>query len=299
MFKNVFGFSFYALDEKQVTDDLIWNFGKAEAILFSNEDLESSKWEKVWRNIENVCNKIGSENVSFHFPMDNCNYVNNQYIRERLVDALNKANDLGIKKIVIHPNMRYAIKEWQYINRSKMQDLLYKTILEITSSNKTDTILCLENMPPIGNKYDDGDSAVLFMEDLNKQINYTLDICHYFNVVKTMKEAQRKKEWREILAEIKKCDYFDFSNKLDNIKHFHFSAFEYIANPFMNQICIEGVLPNQSIIDEQIYAKAMKIIYSNAVENDKSIIFEISEENYYKRKQIFKMLAWAKEIIEK
>ena len=297
MFKNVFGFSFYALDERQATDDLIWSFGKAEAILFSSKDLENSKWKIVWENIGKICNKMGSENVSFHFPMDDCNYVNNQNIKEKLVDALNKANDLEIKKIVVHPNMRYKIKEWQYIDRNKMQQLLYKTILEITKNTKTNTILCLENMPPIGNRYDDGDSAILFMEDFDKQINYTFDICHYFNVVKTMEKTKQKENWKEVLAEIRQCDYFDFINKLDNIKHFHFSAFEDIANPFNNQVCIEGVLPNQSVVDEQIYADAMKLIYNDAIKNDKSIIFEISEENYYNRKQIHRMLAWAKNIV--
>ena len=46
-------------------------------------------------------------------------------------------------------------------------------------------------------------------------------------------------------------------------------------------------------------AEKMKIIYEDAVSNDKSIIFEISEEDYTNRKNIFKMLEWAKKNVEK
>lgn len=296
MFKNVFGFSFYALDRAQATENLINSFGKVEAILFSIEDLLDENWEIAWKNIKEMVDIKGKENVSFHFPMDNCDYVNDNFVRNRLEDAVRKANKLGIKKIVIHPNLRYQVSEWKYIDRNKMRDILY----EIVSNIKSDkTLLCIENMPPIGNKYDDGDSAVIFMDDLEKNYNYTLDICHYFNVVETMKKTNNEKAWKEVLAEIKVCDYFDFLDKLKYIKHFHFSAFREIANPFENQICIEGVLPNDSCVDEDIYKLAMKIIYEDAVSNDKSIIFEISEEDYTNRKNIFKMLEWAKKNVEK
>lgn len=296
MFKNVFGFSFYALNIAQATEDLINGFGKVEAILFSRDDLSDEKWEIAWKNIKEMVDIKGKKNVSFHFPMDNCDYVNDNFVRNRLEDAVRRANKLGIKKIVIHPNLRYQISEWKYIDRNKMRDILY----EIVSNIKSDkTLLCIENMPPIGNKYDDGDSAIIFMDDLTNGCNYTLDICHYFNVVETMKKTDKEKAWKEVLAEIKVCDYFDFLDKLNYIKHFHFSAFREIANPFENQVCIEGVLPNDSCVDEDIYKLAMKIIYEDAVSNDKSIIFEISEEDYTNRKNIFKMLEWAKKNVEK
>lgn len=145
--------------------------------------------------------------------------------------------------------------------------------------------------------YDDADSSILFASDINEEIDYTWDICHYFNVVKTMKEANNDIKWNPYLAEVKQCDYFDFKENLSNIKHFHFSAFEKIANPFTKQVCREGVLPFQSCIDESYYIKALQIIYEDAMKNDKSIIFEIAENNYYERKNIIKMLEWAKKVI--
>lgn len=297
MFKNIFGFTFYALDINQASNDLMWNFGKAEAILFSIDDLENKNWELAWKNIEEISKKIGSENVSFHFPMDDCNYYKDSFVKYRLINAMDRAESLGIKKIVIHPNIRYEIKEWQYIDRKKMKKVLYDTISQISNNKKYNTILCLENMPPIGNGYNDTDSAILFIDDFVEGINYTLDICHYFNVVKTMKEARNKECWKNILAEIKKCDYFDFIKKLELIKHFHFSAFNHIADPFKGQYCNEGLLPNNSIVNEKYYKKAMKIIYDDAAKNDKSIIFEISDSDYSNRKNIFDMLAWAKKVV--
>lgn len=299
MFENVFGFSFYALDEKQVSEKLIKQFKKAEAILFSNEDLKEEKWNLAWINIEKIAKMIGSENVSFHFPMDECDYVNNEFVKMRLLDSIERANKLGINKIVVHPNLRYMIDEWKNIDRLDLQRKLYQTILELTKKNNYSTILCVENMPPIGNKFDDADSAILFIDDFIEGINYTFDICHYYNVVKTMEQTKNKKEWTNVLAEIKNCDYYDFINKMNSIKHYHFSAFNNIANPFIREECIEGILPNQSIVDEEKYAKAMKIIYNDCVENNKSIIFEISEKDYSNRENIFKMLEWAKKIVEK
>lgn len=294
MYNNVWGFTFYALDLKQIPIQLIEKFGKAEAILFSDNDLKSENWNKVWGNISKVVNIMGSENVSFHFPMDNCDYINNEFIKEKLIDSINKANKIGIKKIVIHPNLRYKISEWNYINREKMKEILYDFIKNIDTG---DVLLCLENMPPIGNKYDDADSAILFPNDINNEINYTWDICHYFNVVKTMAETHNNSSWKTVLTEIKECNYLDFKEKIQNIKHFHFSAFEKIANPFIKQECKEGVLPFQSCVDESYYKKALQIIYKDAIKKDKSIIFEIAENNYYERKNIIKMLEWAKKAI--
>lgn len=295
MFNNVFGFTFYALDLKQISLDLINKFGKVEAILFSEKDLEEKKWEEAWNNISKVSNTIGSSNISFHFPMDNCDYINSAFIKERLIDAIERANILGIHKIVVHPNLRYKINEWIYIDRLKMQNTLFSFINDI---NKGTVDICLENMPPIGNQYDDADSAVLFATDINENIDYTWDICHYFNVVKTMAIANSNTKWKNILADIQECKYLDFTKYLKNIKHYHFSAFKNIANPFLEQPCIEGILPNESCVEEKYYKEALKVIYADAIKNNKSIIFEISEENYYDRKNILEMLKWAKEVIE-
>lgn len=146
MCSNVWGFTFYALDLEQIPLQFIKMFGKAEAILFSDNDLKTENWNKVWENISKVASIMGSENISFHFPMDNCDYINNSFIAERLIDAVKRANEIGIKKIVIHPNLRYTIKEWTYIDREKMKKILFDFIKRI---DKGKVLLCLENMPPI------------------------------------------------------------------------------------------------------------------------------------------------------
>ena len=295
MFNNIFGFTFYALDMEQTSPKLIAEFGKIEAILFSDKDLEDENWEKAWENISIISDIIGNKNISFHFPMDNCDYINSEFVKNKLLDAIKRANKLGIQKIVLHPNLRYKIGEWQYIDRLKMQNKLFSFIKNIDKGNVE---LCLENMPAIGNKYDDADSAILFETDIKDDINYTWDICHYFNVVKTMILACKDNKWKKILPDIRECKYLDFIKNLKNIKHYHFSAFETIANPFTNQICREGILPSEGCVEEKYYKEALKFIYDDAIKNDKSIIFEVSEEDYYKRINIFKMLEWAKKVIK-
>lgn len=299
MLKNVFGFSFYALNLSQFSKRLIKKFKKAEAILFSRNDLNDDMWALAWNNIAYVAKVLGGNNVSFHFPMDDCDYVNDEFVKQRLVEALIFANKLGINVVVVHPNLRFEINEWKNINRTNLKNKLFKAIKEIKRLANVNVNLCLENMPPIGNKYDDVDSAILFPEDIDKDILYTWDICHYFNVVKTLDVANNDNRWDNFLSkpknEINYETFFDYKN---NIKHYHFSAFKDIANPFAQKFCQEGVLPTESVVDEMHYIQAMQFIYNDSVKNNKTIIFEISESNYIERKNIFKMLDWVKAILK-
>jgi len=118
-------------------------------------------------------------------------------------------------------------------------------------------------------------------------------------VVKTLDVANNDNRWDNFLCkpknEINYETFFDYKN---NIKHYHFSAFKDIANPFAQKFCQEGVLPTESVVDEMHYIQAMQFIYNDSVKNNKTIIFEISESNYIERKNIFKMLDWVKAILK-
>ena len=272
---NIFGFSFYACDESQFSSDLFERFCKAEAILFSEKDLENSRWETAWRNIQKVASIIGNTNLSFHFPMNNCDYVNNRGIRQKLLDALIRAESIGLSKIVVHPNLTYSIPEWRYLDRTKMRTVLHSTIESIMKEAKTAIPLCIENMPPIGNLCDDADSAILFTSDFSPMFLYTFDICHYFNVVETMNRAKTDGNLRHYLAEVQECSFLDFIDVLPLIAHYHFSAFDRIAYPPTRQFCHEGLIPQQSNILSEQYTSAIRIIANDCIRHNKTIISDI------------------------
>lgn len=293
---NHFGFCFYAGKPDQFSTELMSYFGRVEADLFSYSDLKDDNWCVAWRNIETVAKIVGESNLSFHFPMNSCDYINNPFVMQRLLEAIDNCNRLGIRTMVLHPNLIYKLSEWRYIDRSKMRTQLYDRLFPIIQMSQYTTI-GIENMPPIGNLCDDADSALMFMEDFSEPFRYTFDVCHYFNVVSTMKEAEKKPTLKDFLVAFKPCDYFDFVDNLSLIKHYHFSAFDRIARPDIPQRCFEGKLPTASELPEELFAEAMKIIYKDSIENDKSIIFEIHESDYTKRTEVLKMLNWAEKVL--
>ncbi|AIJ35234.1 TIM barrel protein [Porphyromonas gingivalis] len=283
------GFSFYALRIEQATRKLINDFSKAEAILFSKKDLLGKKFLQAWQNIEKIGREIGFENMSFHFPMNDCDYVHDDEVFEILVECIKICESYEIPIVVLHPNIRYLISEWKQKNIQYLQAKLFDRLYTATSLCEKVTI-CLENMPPIGNQFDDGDILFLNISDVinrtTKKLKLTWDINHYFNVVETMKIATSDSELRNFLPRYFNCDYFDFKCLIKDIHHWHFSAFDKIANPFSKKICIEGIVPRTGLYN---YKEALNVILN---EGHGNIILEINEVNYTRRENIYKMKSW-------
>ena len=241
------GFSFYALDLEQVSQKLISNFNKAEAIIFSINDLLGNKIEKIRANIDILGKIIGHKNISFHFPMNDCDYVNDTNVFNYLKLCIEMCDDLGLKTLTIHPNIKYLLNEWHGKNIDYLKNKLFDRLYLATEFSKGLT-LCLENMPPIGNRCDDADALILFDSDVKNmstdKLKFTWDICHYFNVVETMEKSKIDDDFRKVLPRYKECFHMDYLNIIDEIHHWHFSAFDVIANPLTNQFCNEGIIPN-------------------------------------------------------
>lgn len=294
---EILGFSFYAVCMDQVNDEICRLFGKAEAALFSHEDLQKDRWNKAWENIKRICNRMGSENVSFHFPMNECSLIKDAFVFERLLEAGEKANELNIKKIVLHSNCQIELDKWSLDNMNKMKEAVIEKLKHLNWRNVK---LCLENMPPIGNLCDDADVPFIFVEDFDEivrnNIGITWDINHYFNTVATMKKAEEDIVFRSSLPRFQTCDYFDFESIISKIDHWHFSAFKAIANPVTNKICIEGCRVKEcEDVTESVYKRAIKAIIADSKCNHKSIILEIAEKDYTNRNNIYEMREWINE----
>lgn len=281
------GFSFYALDLKQVSQKLIFNFNKAEAIIFSINDLTGNKIEKIRANIDVLGKIMGHKNISFHFPMNDCDYVNDTNIFNYLKLCIEMCDDLGLKILTIHPNIKYLLNEWYGKDVDYLKCKLFDKLYLATESSK-ELILCLENMPPIGNKCDDADALILFDSDVKNKstdkLKFTWDICHYFNVVETMAKSKIDSTFRKVLPRYKECFHMDYLNIIDEIHHWHLSAFDMIANPLTKQFCNEGIIPN-----DYHYIEGFKSILTKSKGN---IILEIKEDDYINRTNIYLMKKW-------
>lgn len=295
------GYTFYALDATQMDKKVQNTIGRIEAILFNREDLRQEHWDKAWENIKKAVNMYGNYNVSFHFPVNESDYINDVFVRNRLIEALKRGADLGIRLIVLHSNQRLLLDEWKNINIQKKRSHFINELYNIVNKADKNIIVGLENMPPIGNLNDDAEPLFLFPSDFKSidhpQIKITFDINHFFNVIATMKTACNDKAFKNKLPIYSDdCDFFDFEQIKDKIVHWHFSGFHTIANPIINQITKEGCCPWESrVVEEDKYAKAAKfIIENNKIENQKSVIFEVEDCNYSNRINVLKTVDWFK-----
>ncbi|WP_427051714.1 sugar phosphate isomerase/epimerase family protein [Paenibacillus sp. TC-CSREp1] len=299
---NVFGLSFYAIYDNQLQSRFADVFGKVEATIFNREDLMGAAWDSVWTNTRQAVELFGGCNTSFHFPVNNSNIVTDPFVRSRLIETLKRSEELGIPNVVIHANQLYLLEECKHQNWTELRSRYLDCLQEVIYQAGSNVSVNLENLPPIGNLYDDADPVFIFTEDFQEidiqNVGITWDICHYFNTVYTMHYASNDPVFRDMLPSYQPCDYMDFTRIISKIKHWHFSAFDQMANPLTETICREGVLPVESCVEESMYQKALRLIYEDAVKSNKAIIFEIAEKDYTHRYYVLQMLEWAQKVVK-
>ncbi|MBD7912891.1 TIM barrel protein [Clostridium cibarium] len=293
------GYTFYAPDDTQMDSKARKAIGRIEAILFSRQDLEDTNWSIAWKNIKKASKIYGENNVSFHFPVDDCDYIYDKFVRSRLIEAINRSADLGLRLVVLHANQRLLLDEWKNVDVSSMRINFINELYNIVDKTDKGMVIGLENMPPIGNRNDDADPLFIFPSDFkdidHPRIKITFDINHYFNVVATMEEAKNNRSLKEKMPSFYgDCDYMDFQKIQDKIIHWHFSGFDNIANPLSNQICREGCCPWESkkVREDKFKEAARFIIENNKVDDERSVIFEVQDKDYSHRINVLKTANW-------
>lgn len=284
---------FLATDIKQLpqkgTSDAI------EAVIFNFEDLEKSIWKLVWQNIKLVINEYGSNNVTFHFPVNNSDYIRDPFVEDRLYEALNRASDLGMHGIIVHSNRIRKISEWKDVDLNSERKLVIDKLNKIRSKVSSSTFLALENMPIMDNYGIEIDPLFCFPEDFNIlsdcKIGIVWDICHYSITLTNINEVVQKKQNKSYYPNFKIASPKDFVQISDKIVHWHFSGFQGIANPDTKSITKEGVIPSESYLGEAEYELYMNYILDIS-NNNQHIVFEIQDADYYSRTNIYKMINW-------
>ena len=293
---------FLALDVRQLETLSQVSIECVEAVIFNREDLEDESWNVVWSNIELARKKYEPKNITFHFPVNNSNYVSDPWVYRRLQEAYARASDLGMNGVVVHSNRVRPIPEWHRIDLAAEREKVIAALNEILVpySSFERPWIGLENMPVMDNHGFEIDPIFCFPQDFEllkeTDVGITWDICHYTSTLANM-EALRFGNHRPChYPNVRHAKLKDFTMLEDKIVHWHFSAFSGVANPDTDEKCREGVLPMNSTPGESVYDMAAKLM-KKMLKPKQKITLEIQEENYVlSRHNFVAMAAWLAEM---
>lgn len=294
--------SFLATSSEQFEAIRTMNLTACEAVIFNKSDMNYKSWDKIWKNIESAAIFFLPQNVVFHFPVNDCDYVENNFVYQKLKESYQRASDLGLKGIVVHSNRVRLIKEWKSINLDDERHKVVNSLNDIMNSYKnSSTWIGLENMPVMDNYGIEIDPLFCFPKDFNllnqTDIGITWDICHYTNTMANIDKLIQGLHKSEYYPNFQDTNLSDFEVLKNKIVHWHFSAFNGICNPETDEICKEGVLPEQSSLGEKPYKDSLDII--RIISNSSQIMtLEIQEENYLIRENCAKMINWIRNNIK-
>ncbi len=289
--------SFLATDISQMPPPAKYGNKAIEAVSFNRADLEDGNWELVWKNVEIACKNYLPKNVTYHFPMNDSDYVEDEWVYSKLIEAYRRVNDLDLSGMVIHSNRIKTFSEWSLLNvrdeQKKVLDRL-KSLVK-TTKKAPSSWLGLENMPLVGNSGYDIDPLFCFVSDfenLPDGVGIVWDICHAVSTVEYLHAHEEKRLKEDLTLRTSNDDYLDFVTLQRKIQHYHFAGVKGLNDPESNKVCVEGVLPTESSIPEGVYIKAVKLM--DKMSPGASINFEVQERNYYERDTAPIILNWVK-----
>ena len=292
-----FSLSFLGTDVTQLPLPGTYGNEAVEAIIFNRKDLKENPWNETWKSIRKAISLYGSDNVSFHFPVSNSDYIREQFVRERVAEGLRRSNDLGLRSMVIHSNQMSPIAYWQEANFEDIRKQIIDILANISSKHGGKTWLTLENMPVMDNDGAIIDPLFVFPSDfqglLTTNVKVVWDICHYTNSITNIGQVVQGKQKKEYYPNFQQVGLLDFLKIKDLIVHWHFSAFKGIANPDTDEITVEGFVPAKSTLGEELYDKIIKEIFLHQSPGE-HMVFEVQEIDYHKRIEGKKMIQWAK-----
>lgn len=271
-----------------------------EAVLFDRDHLKKEYWELGWKNVREAARLYGSKNVTYHFPVNESDYVQDAYVRQKLFDAYMRACDLGLAGLVVHSNRIRECGTWRkfdpFAERNRVTELLSRIRAADESSA---TWLGLENMPIVGNFGLETDPLFAFADDFKNtppNVGVVWDVCHAMSSLAYIAAFQKGLLPKTVIARFDDFLSFDPSILNNRIVHWHFAAHKGLNNPDANTVCIEGVLPTEGDLESGIYESAMRKI-AQTTGTMRTVNFEVREEDYQNRWRGPAIIDWAKRIL--
>jgi hypothetical protein len=291
-----FSVPFLATDVSQLPTPKQYGQDAVEAIIFERKDIEGDQWDLIWKNIEKATQIYGGQQVSFHFPINYCDFVNDPFVRDRLIEGLQRATDFNLRGIVIHSN-QIEPDLWHNVDLTAKREKVLDSLLDIRAKVKGKTFLGLENMPVVENNSDTMDPLFVFPCDFEAlrgtDISVVWDVCHFAKTLFCVDEVLGGKQGIRYYPNMRDVDQMDFLSIRDLIVHWHFSAFLGVANPEKGIRSEEGHQPFDSTADETLYQAIVKKILTSA-SPEEHMVFEIQEKDYCNRVEVPKTIKWAK-----
>jgi len=295
-----FSLSYLGTNIEQLPEREIVTNNGVESALFNREDLEETPWKLVWDNIAIACERYGSENVSFHFPVNDSDFVADSFVRKRLTDALQRASDYGLRGVVVHSNRISSFDEWRTRNLAVERRSVVETLCAVREEVHSPTWLGLENMPVMGNFGKEIDPIFVYPDDfqilVGTDVGIVWDICHSFGTIAQIEEVTLGKQAEYCYPSIRQMDFLEFTRLSDQIVHWHFSSFVGTANPETGSICREGVLPSEGSVSESKYRRAF--IEMEKVDPSRYVNFEVKESDYLNRQNGKAIIEWSREVLQ-
>ncbi|CAL9367987.1 hypothetical protein SUDANB105_00802 [Streptomyces sp. enrichment culture] len=274
-----------------------------EASLFDRADLEDeATWRQVWRTVGRIARDDRPPSFTFHFPVNDCDWIGDPWVRARLDETIERAGELGLDGIVLHSNRWRTVAEWQRRDLAAERALLAERVANLRERlTGAGPWIGLENMPLTGNDGTDLDPLLLVPADytdlVGGNVGITWDFCHYsYTVEMTRRIAAGSLEPRSWYPDVGLPSFDDFEELGPALRHFHFSAFSGFADASRGRVCAEGVLPWQADVPEPVYVSALRSMA--AMPHVKAITLEIAERDYTQRENVFAVARWCRRVIE-
>lgn len=229
---------------------------------------------------------------AFHFPTENADYLESDIIFNTLIESLKIVGKNNIPYLILHSNLIRSISHFDYsevLSKRKKFIKQYETLDKIAGNSNV--IVCIENLPIIGNDGNDFDSVFVFPNDygeLNfKNVKVVWDIGHWAYTCAHFSELSGY--YRHVNTTPKFRDFFEIEDKIVRL---HFSSFKngYTTDGTLKHE--EGIIPQQGDFSENELIDVCRTI--NSLERKFDMTLEIKEEKYTNRKNTILTIDWLK-----
>ncbi len=272
-----------------------------EVALFSRAQLEPEPWNETWANVNQLTSMYGHRNVTFHFPVDDSDYVEDSFVRSRLSEGYYRASEVGLRGLVVHSNRVRPVEAWRQLRadseRFRVLDILSDVRNRDASSS---TWLGIENMPLVGNHGMETDPLFTSTEDfidLPNELTIVWDVCHAKSSEQYLRALQLGQLPPELFARSEDGLLFNpTALQRHKIVHWHFASNRGLNNPLTGSQCTEGVLPQEGDLPESDYEDALRDI-AYLTGDRCTINFEVQEDDYHQRHRGPAIIQWASRVL--
>lgn len=292
--------SFLGTEQAQIPPPETYGNSGVEAVLLDRKHLEDEAWAASWRNISQAVNMYGSHNLTFHFPMEGCDYVEDDFVRDRLYEGYGRAGELDLAGVVVHSNRIRTADEWRRFDVIAEQERVAELLTDVRSTDESGkTWLGLENMPVVGNYGYETDPLFATADDLlciPSNLGVVWDICHASSSRQYIEALKNGVLPDSIFARDVDVAGLDPRSVGERIVHWHFSAYNGLNNPDAGSVCTEGLLPTEADEPVEVFEATLRQVLA-LTGTTKAINFEVQESDYSDRERGPAIIDWAEQTL--